>query len=328
MSSYLHKMVITVLKSTFAKTKPKEIIYRDYKKFNADFFKSDLKVALSNEGDVIHRYALFEKIFLQVLDKHAPLRKKLLRANHAPYITKSVRKAIMRRSQLESKFLKHKTPESRQIYTKQRNYCSRLYKKERKKYYNNLNINKITDNKQFWQTVKPLLSEKGTRFAHINLVAQTLNNFFENAVKSLGIKENQYILSNTGESADPVDIALNKFEHHPSILAIKENISFENMFTFSSVTVEEILSEISSLDSKKAGTFKNIPTKHLKETSDICSEYLLNVWNNEIVLNHCFPDNLKLADITPIFKKDDATLWQKTTVLLVFCLVHQNFLKE
>ena len=226
----------------------------------------------------------------------------------------------MRRSQLESKFIKHKTPESRQIYTKQRNYCSRLYKRERKKYYNNLNINKITDNKQFWQTIKPLLSEKGTRFAHINLVdnekiisedrdiAQTLNNFFENAVKSLRIKENQYILSNTGESADPVDIALNKFEYHPIILAIKENISFENMFTFSSVRVEEILSEISSLDSKKAGTFKNIPKKHLKETNNICSEYLRNVWNNEIVLNHCFPDNLKLADITPFFKKDDATL--------------------
>ena len=66
----------------------------------------------------------------------------------------------MRRPQLESKFLKHKTPESRQIYTKQRNYCSRLYKKERKKYYNNLNINKITDNKQFWETVKPFYLKK------------------------------------------------------------------------------------------------------------------------------------------------------------------------
>ena len=168
--------------------------------------------------------------------------------------------------------------------------------------------------------VKPLLSEKGTRFTNINLVdkediisedrdvAETLNNFFENAVKSLGIKENQHILPNTGESTDPVDIAINKFEQHPSILAIKENVSFENMFTFSSVTIEEILSEISSLDSKKPGTFKNIPTKHLKETGGICSDYLLNVWNNEIVKNHCFPDNLKLADITPIFKKDDATL--------------------
>ena len=35
---------------------------------------------------------------------------------------------------------------------------------------------------------------------------------------------------------------------------------------------------------------------------------MLNVWKNEIVQNHCFSDNLKLADITPIFKKDDATL--------------------
>ena len=34
----------------------------------------------------------------------------------------------------------------------------------------------------------------------------------------------------------------------------------------------------------------------------------MHVWNNEIVPNHCFPDKLKLADITPIFKKDDATL--------------------
>ena len=294
-----YKMVITVLKSTFAKKKPKEIISRDYKNYNGDFLKSDLKVALCNH------YALFEKIL--VLDKHAPIRKKLLRANHAPYITKTARKAIMWRSQLESKFLKHKTPESRQIYTKQRNYCSRLYKKERKKYYNSLNINKITDNKQFWKTIKPLLSEKGTMFVHINLVdneniisedrdvAETLNNFFENAVKSLDIKENWYVLSNTGESTDPVDIAINKFEHHPSILAIKGNVSFENTFIFSSVTVEEILSEITSLDSKKAGTFKNIPTKHLKESSGICSEYLLNVWNNEIVQNHCFPDNLKIG---------------------------------
>ena len=103
-------------------------------------------------------------------------------------------------------------------------------------------------------------------------VAETLNNFFENAVKSLGINVNEHSLPNTGESTDPVDIAINKFEQDPSILAIKENVSFENIFTVSSVTIEEILSEISSLDSKKSGTFKNIPTKHLKET---CHFYLL-----------------------------------------------------
>ena len=49
-------------------------------------------------------YDEFDKAYLQVLDKHAPMKSKIVRANHAPYITKTLRKAIMRRSNLESKY--------------------------------------------------------------------------------------------------------------------------------------------------------------------------------------------------------------------------------
>ena len=35
---------------------------------------------------------------------------------------------------------------------------------------------------------------------------------------------------------------------------------------------------------------------------------MIDVWNNEIVQNHCFPEKLKFVGITPIYKKDDATL--------------------
>ena len=31
---------------------------------------------------------------------------------------------------------------------------------EEKKYFNNLDLNKITDNKLFWKTLKPLLPDK------------------------------------------------------------------------------------------------------------------------------------------------------------------------
>ena len=61
----------------------------------------------------------------------------------------------MRRSQLETKYLKTKTPENLKIYKKHRNFCSKLYKKERKKFYNALSLKKVTDNKLFWNTVKP-----------------------------------------------------------------------------------------------------------------------------------------------------------------------------
>ena len=49
---------------------------------------------------------MFEKLFLKALDKHAPVKKKVVRANHAKYISKPLRKAIMKRSYLEKIYLK------------------------------------------------------------------------------------------------------------------------------------------------------------------------------------------------------------------------------
>ena len=46
--------------------------------------------------------------FLEVLDKHAPLTRKLLTANHASYITKSFQKVIMGRSYLEKVYFKNR----------------------------------------------------------------------------------------------------------------------------------------------------------------------------------------------------------------------------
>ena len=51
-------------------------------------------------------YDSFIKTFLTVLDKHAPVKKKYLRANHANFVTKQLRKAIMKRSKLRNDFLK------------------------------------------------------------------------------------------------------------------------------------------------------------------------------------------------------------------------------
>ena len=47
----------------------------------------------------------------------------------------------------------------------------------------------------------------------------------------------------------------------------------------------------------------NIPTKQMKQTIGITSEPLTNIWNIKIVQNKKFATKLKLADLTPIFKK-------------------------
>ena len=56
------------------------------------------------------------------------------------------------------------------MYKIQRNFCSKLYKKERKNYYDSLNVKNITDNKKFLHTVKPFISDKSTSQSQISLV--------------------------------------------------------------------------------------------------------------------------------------------------------------
>lgn len=48
-------------------------------------------------------YGSFEHVFQEILDKYAPLKKKALRSNHAPFMNRNLRKATMLRSRLKNK---------------------------------------------------------------------------------------------------------------------------------------------------------------------------------------------------------------------------------
>ena len=76
----------------------------------------------------------------------------------------------MERSYLEKLYFKKKNTESLKKYKKHKNFCSRLYKKESKKYFHTLDFNKITDNKAFCKNIHPLFSEKRKFANKITLV--------------------------------------------------------------------------------------------------------------------------------------------------------------
>ena len=61
--------------------------------------------------------------------------------------------------------------------------------------------------------------------------------------------------------------------------------------------------KIKALNIRKSGTFMNIPAIILKQVDEIASEPLANIWNDEVISKEKFPTKLKLADVTPLFKK-------------------------
>ena len=77
-------------------------------------------------------YDTFETKFSSTLNLNAPLKKKFIRANHAPYMTKMLKKAMIKIHELATKYYKTKKCIDLHKFKKQKNFVSKLYKKERK----------------------------------------------------------------------------------------------------------------------------------------------------------------------------------------------------
>ena len=139
--------------------------------------------------------------------------------------------------------------------------------------------------------VKPILSDKGRSNSKITLiendtiisndkeVAETLNDYFVSITDSLDLTENSEVIPSTEGVSDPIDRAIIKYSNHPSIRKIRSFAQNDNFFKFQKVSLEQMHTEIGRLDPKKATTFKNIPARVLKSSSEICSESLQLIFN-------------------------------------------------
>ena len=91
------------------------------------------------------------------------------------------------------------------------------------------------------------------------------------------------------------------------MIKINGTVSTEQTFSFEHVTRDEIYREIVNLDHTKASQDNDIPTKIIKANSDIICEVIYNDYNYNFVDNGIFPDFLKIANVTPVFKKGSRT---------------------
>ena len=73
--SNYHSFIITALKSQLNKGNAKGKLYRGYREFNMDNFKAELGDKL--KSGTVTEYSNFQNIFIQVLNNHAPAKKKI-----------------------------------------------------------------------------------------------------------------------------------------------------------------------------------------------------------------------------------------------------------
>ena len=200
--------------------------------------KSLGKIKLSQQIFVNNDYG-FEKfcnITLKTLDKHDLRKAKHARGNQMPFKTKDLSKNIMKRSRLQNKYLKNNKAENRKLYAKQRNHCVSLLRKTKKAYYENLDERKFSDNKPFWKTVKPSISEKFNARKRISFTengkvvktekeaVEVFCNFFGNIVKNLNISQYSDFDPIIEKDKDPTLKAILEYKKHPNILVLRRSV--------------------------------------------------------------------------------------------------------
>ena len=263
--SDFHKMSATVMKMYYTyenvMKKPSVVRYRKFKNFCNDSFIKDIELLLSklcNQQNV--PFKILKELVNITLDKHAPLKKRYVRANQSAFMNKKSSKEIMKRSRLRNKFLNTKSDIDRKAYNKQRNYLVSLLRNGKKNFYSSLDTKVVTDNRTFCKTVKPLLSEKVTKHSKINLVeddkiiscddqiAKKFSEYFIN-IPILNMPSNSYKCPDSSEQ-DPILKILDKYKNHPSIKLIKAKNNSQ-VFKFSQIDIEEVKKSFQSLDRKK-----------------------------------------------------------------------------
>ena len=259
----------------------------------------------------------FCDINIIILNRHAPRKRKLTRGSQLPVITKDLSKVLMKRSRLRNnlKLLKNRTEQNKMLYTKQRNYCVSLLKKSKKKYFENLNEKDILDNKLFRKTIKPSFSDKIMTRDKINLsekgelvkteleTAEVLNKLeTAEVLNKLEISKYSKYQSFIDDIEDQTLSVILKYKNHPSIITIQNKFKGVDIFYFRELEKEEIQREIINLKIIRFLNFSDTPTKFINNNSDIFSDFLY-VSINSSIKSSLFPSCLKMADITPIYKK-------------------------
>ena len=103
---------------------------------------------------------------------------------------------------------------------------------------------------------------------------------------------------------DPVDKAIGKNKFEPNILPIKSKFENQKRFSFQLISKFDMEKEIQKTDLEKATNKNTIAPKIFKISCNTSAETLLNLFNEYLITGN-FPDNVKLAHITPVFKKKD-----------------------
>ena len=252
-----------------------------------------------------------------VINGHAPIKRRKAPKKPVPFMNSQLRKACHYKAMRRNKYFRHgRTRSLWELYRKSRNEASKLKVKSMKIYFEE-KCNKQESSRNpgnFWKTLKSFMTEKSTSanscislkvdesiISDPQAVCNAFNKYFSEVASNIGHET-------PIEDNEDIDSIVNSYEGHQSISDIQIAAQHGDSFHFREIPVHEMSRLIKGMDPKKGPGYDNIPPKLLKLAPEEFSVPLTALFN-ESLKKMCFPSDLKMSELAPLFKNKDSLLF-------------------
>ena len=321
-----HSLVFAIRKISVTKNRENIVEIRNMKNFDNQKFIEDL---MQQHWENVYFFAedpntkweIWKKLFLEVLNRHAPLQHKKIRAKKIPWLTSPIKELINTRDKLKRKAIITNLEGDWENYKRIRNRVNIELKNAKKEYYSTRIADEGTNPKKAWKTVNDLLGRKNKQTVVNELklgdngltnpkdIAEVFNDYFANIGQNL--------------ASNQTDNTNFKFEAY-----VKKA---ESEFTaFQPVTISQVYQLLTSLLSNKATGVDKISSKIIKIASPAIADSLTHIFNQAVTLSS-FPDEWKTARVVPLYKNGQRNLagnYRPISVLPVISKIMEKILYD
>ena len=292
-----HSLVYLCRKLSIPKAPLKTVFTRHYKNYDvkqfnnhlSEVFSLPLDSAILNDPNAL--WNDFKTKFLSVADKHALIRQRRVRTEDKPWLTNEIKHMSYHRDYLKKQPIKQRSTDCDKAYKRCKNKLNNLIKETKNEYFRNKPSN-AKNSKESWQTINELLNKKpkttevkeldinGQLITDDDEIADAFNQYFSTIGSTLSDKI-------IGNGIDPMRF----------VTPIEDSL-----FNFISIPLQEIIVALNEIKCSKSPGIDGISIRLLKDASNIVAGPLMNIFNVSLQ-SAVFPNDWKLAKVTPIFKE-------------------------
>ena len=144
--------------------RPQTVMKRSYKNFDAgqflqEIFESDINKTVIAQANIEEAVKIFQTIFSEILNKHAPIKIFQTRKNYLPYLSDEMKRIMVERDALKEEATKTGDPILMDEYRQLRNWIKDNISKEKTAYYHNKFNDEQINTRKAWNIVNNMLGQ-------------------------------------------------------------------------------------------------------------------------------------------------------------------------